>query len=74
MDFDVGKIGKEVILNEGTAGFYNLIYIEVLIIKEASNLRLYIDITIYSNNIVLFEWIIFWDNMFLFENGSKRKG
>ncbi len=67
LDLDVGKVGKEVILNEDTAGSYILVYIEVLTVKRTSNLYLYIDIIIYNYNIILFEWFVFPDNILLFE-------
>jgi len=74
LDLDVRKVEKEVISNEDTAGFYILVYVEVLAVERASNLHFHIDITTYGYSVAPFEWFVFCDNIFLFENGSKRKG
>ncbi len=64
-------MGKEITLNEGTAGSYILVYIEVLAVEGISNLHLHIDITIYNHDIALFEWFVFPDNILLFEHRNN---
>ncbi len=71
---DVGKVGQELISNEGTAGSYILVCVEVLVVGGTSNLYLHMDVIIYSHGVALFEWFVFPDNMLLFEYGNNRRG